>query len=95
MQVNYRYHGEKFASVSQMFDPSSNVDYAARFLRELRTREGSWTMAVARYNAGPNNDPAQRKYVCAVIRSMVSAGMGAWTAAARVLCGGDRMAQSR
>ena len=42
-----------------------NVQYAAHFLRELRTRERNWTMAVARYNAGPNNEPAQKKYVCA------------------------------
>ena len=93
MQVNHLYHAKHFVSVAQMFDPHRNVDYAARFLRELRTREPNWTMAVARYNAGPNNDPAQKKYVCAVIRSMVKAGMGAWTASAQALCGA--FAQSR
>ncbi len=55
MQINHHYHGDKFADVEAMFDPAQNVDYAARFLKELRAREGSWTMAVARYNAGPNN----------------------------------------
>ena len=55
MQINHRYHGDHFASVEAMFDPARNVDYAARFLKELRAREGNWTMAVARYNAGPNN----------------------------------------
>ncbi len=87
MQINYKYHGAKFASVTEMFDPAHNIDYAARLLKELRAREGSWTLAVARYNAGPNNNPAQKKYVCAVIGKMVKSGFGAWTPAARSFCG--------
>ena len=38
MQINHRYHGDHFASVEAMFDPARNVDYAARFLKELRAR---------------------------------------------------------
>ena len=87
MQINYRYHGDQFPSVDAMFDPARNVDYAAKFLRGLKAREGSWTLAVARYNAGPNNNPAQRKYVCGVIRNMVASGFGAWTAGASSFCG--------
>lgn len=87
MQINEKFHGSKFESLAAMFDPARNVDYAARFLKELRTRESSWTMAVARYNAGPNNDPAQKKYVCAVIANMVRSGFGAWTKPARHFCG--------
>jgi soluble lytic murein transglycosylase-like protein len=87
MQINYKYHGDKFASVSDMFDPARNIDYAARFLKDLRAREGSWTLAVARYNAGPNNNPAQKKYVCDVIGRMVKSGFGAWTANAKAFCG--------
>jgi soluble lytic murein transglycosylase-like protein len=86
MQINYHYHGHNFDKVEDMFDPARNVDYAAKFLRQLREREGSWTMAVARYYAGPNNDPAQQRYVCRVIANMVASGFGAWTAAARKLC---------
>lgn len=87
MQINYKYHGDKFGSVTEMFDPAHNIDYAARFLKELRAREGTWTLAVARYNAGPNNNPAQKKYVCAVIGKMVKSGFGAWTDNARSFCG--------
>jgi soluble lytic murein transglycosylase-like protein len=87
MQINHHYHGRQFASVEAMFDPAKNVDYAARFLKELRTREGSWTMAVARYNAGPNNTAAQRRYICSVIGSLVASGFGAWTTGARAYCG--------
>jgi soluble lytic murein transglycosylase-like protein len=86
MQINHHYHGEKFASVEAMLDPAQNVDYAARFLSELREREGSWTMAVARYHAGPNNNPAQKRYVCAVIRNMVASGFGQWTPNAKSFC---------
>ena len=64
MQLNYFYHGDRFSSVEEMFDPHKNVDYAARFLKELKQSEGTWTLAVGRYNAGKNNDPAQKRYVC-------------------------------
>jgi soluble lytic murein transglycosylase-like protein len=87
MQINHRWHAADFHSVTEMFDPASNVRYAANFLKELRSREGTWTLAVARYNAGPNNEPAQKKYVCAVIRNMVASGMGQWTPNARAFCG--------
>ena len=87
MQINYRWHGDKFASVNEMFDPAHNVDYAARFLRDLKAREGTWTLAVARYNAGPNNNAAQKIYVCGVIRKMVKSGFGSWTDNARNFCG--------
>ena len=87
MQINHHFHGKKFKSVAQMFDPRANVEYAALFLSELREREGSWTMAVARYHAGPNNNPAQKRYVCAVITNMVASGFGEWTANSRRFCG--------
>jgi soluble lytic murein transglycosylase-like protein len=88
MQINHYWHGADFHSVTEMFDPARNVRYAANFLKELRAREGTWTLAVARYNAGPNADAAQKKYVCAVIRNMVASGMGQWTPNARAFCEG-------
>lgn len=86
MQINHKWHSRHFASVREMFDPARNVAYAARLLKQLRAGQPSWTMAVARYNAGPNNDPAQKKYVCAVIRNMVASGFGGWTPEARAFC---------
>ena len=87
MQINHHYHREKFASLEAMIDPRQNVEYATRFLKDLKAREGSWTLAVARYHAGPNNNPAQRQYVCRVIANMVATGFGQWTPAARTFCG--------
>lgn len=86
MQINHRFHGKAFASPAQMLEPARNVDYAARFLKQLRAREGSWTLAVARYNAGPNNNPGQKRYVCAVLGQLVRSGHGAWTDSARSFC---------
>jgi len=87
MQINHHYHGDQFRSVEHMLDPRANVQYAARFLKELKGRQGSWTMAVARYHAGPNNDPAQKRYVCTVIRNMVASGFGKWTEQSKAFCG--------
>jgi len=86
MQIDHRFHAHNFRSVADMFDPEQNVRYAAALLKQLREQQGSWTLAVARYNAGPDNDGAQRRYVCAVIAHMVAGGVGAWTPAAREFC---------
>ncbi len=86
MQINHHWHGADFSSLSDMFDPARNVEYAASFLKALRAEEGSWTLAVARYNAGPSNPAAEKTYVCAVIRNMVASGFGRWTASASSLC---------
>lgn len=86
MQINHHYHGDKFASPEAMLDPRTNVAYAAKFLKHLRAREGSWTMAVARYHAGPNNNPAQKRYICLVIGNLVASGFGAWTPESRRFC---------
>jgi soluble lytic murein transglycosylase-like protein len=51
MQINLRFHGADFRSLNEMFDPARNVEYAANFLKSLKAQEGSWTLAVARYNA--------------------------------------------
>lgn len=86
MQINVHYHGEHFRSLADMFDPRQNVDYAARFLLQLKKRHSTWSMAVARYHAGPDNDPAQKRYVCRVIANMVATGFGGWTSNAREFC---------
>jgi soluble lytic murein transglycosylase-like protein len=86
MQINHYYHGSKFDSVEEMLEPRRNVEYAAKFLSELRFKEGSWTMAVARYHAGPNNNPAQKRYVCMVIANLVASDFGAWTPESKKFC---------
>jgi len=87
MQINHYFHAKNFSSLEDMFDPAQNVAYAARFLSELKEREGTWTKAIARYHAGPTNVAAQKTYVCRVMSRMVESGFGDWTDEARAYCG--------
>lgn len=51
MQVNLHHHKDAFKTLEQAFDPKHNVDYAARFLSNLRETHGSWMSAVAHYHS--------------------------------------------
>jgi soluble lytic murein transglycosylase-like protein len=86
MQINHHFHAENFDSVAEMLNPRKNVEYAAKFLAQLHAKHVTWTMAVARYHAGPNNDPAQKMYVCRVISNLVATGYGNWTPQAQTFC---------
>lgn len=86
MQINYFYHFAGFQSVEDMLDPKQNITYAAVFLKTLKKQHGSWTNAVARYHAGPKNKIAQQRYVCKVMRNLVSSSFGGWTPEARSHC---------
>jgi hypothetical protein len=50
-QINYGWHGDRFTSLSAMFDPDENAHYAARFLAELHRELGQWDAAVAAYHS--------------------------------------------
>jgi Transglycosylase SLT domain len=86
MQINHFYHQSRFRSVHDMLDPKENVNYAAKLLKTLRKRHGSWTEAVAYYHAGPKNKIAQHRYVCKVLRNMVASHFGEWTPDAEDYC---------
>lgn len=86
MQINLHYHRQEFPTLEAMFEPAANVAYAARFLKTLRRRHGSWSMAVARYHAGDANNAAQKRYVCSVIKRMVRTGFGRMTPRAEDFC---------
>ena len=51
MQVNLHHHPNAFANLDQAFDPAYNVAYAAQFLRNNFTQEGSWRKAAADYHS--------------------------------------------
>ncbi len=51
MQVNLKHHPEAFSSITEALDPSSNVDYAASFLRSNFDELGSWPKAIAAYHS--------------------------------------------
>lgn len=50
-QLNHRWHSKGFRSTADMFDPTSNALYAARFLAELYAEKGDWSLAAATYHS--------------------------------------------
>ncbi|MDH3263634.1 MAG: transglycosylase SLT domain-containing protein, partial [Paracoccaceae bacterium] len=50
-QLNYRWHGQHFASIEEMFDPLANARYAARFLSDLHAETGDWSRAAGAYHS--------------------------------------------
>lgn len=63
MQVNLGHHPEAFGSIEQAFEPRANIDYAARFLKDLHERTRSWNQAVALYHSSTEalNRPYRQK----------------------------------
>lgn len=52
MQVDLPLHPGAFASLDDAFDPATNADYAARYLRSLRDEaHGDWNVAVGLYHS--------------------------------------------
>jgi hypothetical protein len=52
MQIDLRMHPDAFANLEQAFDPAANVEYGARFLRELHDAAGgNWFTAVGMYHS--------------------------------------------
>jgi hypothetical protein len=86
MQINYHYHHQNFSTTADMLNPRLNVNYAANFLKRLKQKHGTWTEAVARYHAGPNNKAAQHRYVCKVLTNVVATGFGSWTPESESYC---------
>ena len=50
-QINYKWHGQAFASIAQMFEPAANARYAANLLRSLYGELGSWSAAAGAYHS--------------------------------------------
>jgi len=51
MQMNLQWHGEKFANLSDAFEPAMNVDVSARYLVELHGEFGDWGKAAGAYHS--------------------------------------------
>lgn len=50
-QINFRWHGEHFSSIEQMFDPGANATYAAQFLSSLHAETGDWSAAAGAFHS--------------------------------------------
>ncbi len=51
MQINLKHHPKAFPNLSAALDPEFNIDYAARYLKQLYQHHQSWSKAVAYYHS--------------------------------------------
>lgn len=67
MQINLKYHPNAFPSLEAAFDPATNIEYAARFLKEKLHAQGNWQGAVAHYHSASAiyNQPYKNKVMAA------------------------------
>jgi hypothetical protein len=71
MQVNLKYHSKAFENLSNAFDPTLNIAYAASYLRSLYDTYKSWSKAVAYYHSRkPYNYQAYLKKVNQVTEAL-------------------------
>ncbi|MHC0051975.1 transglycosylase SLT domain-containing protein [Actibacterium sp. D379-3] len=50
-QLNYKWHGQNFTSIEEMFKPDPNAQYAANFLHDLYQEKGDWSAAAGAYHS--------------------------------------------
>lgn len=63
-QLNFRWHGHAFSSISEMLEPVTNAKYAAGFLSQLFAETGDWTSAVGAFHSRTHEhaDRYKKKY---------------------------------
>jgi hypothetical protein len=65
MQINLKYHGDKFARMTDLLHSPTNVEYGASYLIHLATERGSWREGVMDYH-NKNSAARRRWYGCKV-----------------------------
>jgi hypothetical protein len=50
-QINFKWHGQAFNSIEEMFDPITNARYAAKFLTQLYNETGDWSAAAGAFHS--------------------------------------------
>jgi hypothetical protein len=78
MQVDLQMHPAAFRSLEDAFDPESNTDYAARYLRALKDEAGgNWYVAIGHYHSHtPDLAASYRLAVAAVALGLPMPGLG-------------------
>ena len=67
-QINYRWHGEQFASLDDMLEPRISGDYAARLLKDLYDETGDWMRAAGYYHSRtPERSQKYRKLIARAV----------------------------
>lgn len=68
MQVNWQVHKDQFADLNEALTPYYNIKFAAKLLKSLYKRFGSWEKAIGWYN--PKGNKPNRTYVNLVCHCM-------------------------
>ena len=66
MQIHWRFHGKFFKNIQHLFDPESNMRYAAYLLLKARLQSGSWEKAIALYHS--KKPVHARRYIKRILR---------------------------
>ena len=91
-QLNYRWHGEHFSSIDQMFEPGPSSDYAARFLKSLHAETGDWIKAAGFYHSRtPVHAKRYRNLVARAVRGLGGKTTGGQTLTAAAAPAPDRI----
>lgn len=51
MQISLKYHAKAFASIEEAFEPEKNVEYSAKFLKQLYQKRQDWQKAAMAYHS--------------------------------------------
>lgn len=78
MQINLLYHGQEFSSIEQAIDPTHNVEYAAKFLRNLyESNDHDWLKAAMTYHSSvPEKANTYRKKIVETFEKVKTAHHG-------------------
>lgn len=68
LQINMRWHGAEFDGLEHAFDPDANADYAARFLRDLRSQTSNWMTAAGNYHS--KTEKFHNRYLSGIERNL-------------------------
>ena len=51
MQISLKWHSDNFSSTEEAFDPITNINYAADFLKKLFSFHKDWNLAIKHYHS--------------------------------------------
>lgn len=99
-QLNWRWHGENFVSVEQMFDPLANASYAAGYLKTQAAETGDWSLAAGAYHSGTPEFAARYRAIfdghrTAAVAAGVDEGSAGGRLAGTLALSGTQLAQAR
>lgn len=55
LQLHYKTHRKHFNSIEDMIEPTTNISYAAKLLKNLYDKYGSWEKAIKVYHSGQDH----------------------------------------